>query len=213
MSPREFAAADPIYLVPLSELPRADFAINDQWIAYCHPNLDEKLSPILRARDEWKGRGFATIIDDEKLAALCAGDSDGHYRAGLGIAIHEAGHYVANSAFSDVTRAPALMRGHLMQMKSDRDFQSYWTRTPHGDNQHGAVWVRATVHLHHRVNLWEPIDLKLCLMDYPGFPDPNLFRIALGAELDPSWKTPLANLLRQPPPRPFAQFWSELCRR
>ncbi len=176
------------------------------------PESRRKLSPILRARGAWKGRGFATVIDDEKLAALCAGDSDGHYRAGLGIAIHEGGHYVANSAFSDVTRWPTAVRGHMLQMKADRDFQSYWSRTPHGDNHHGAVWARATVHLHHRVNEFEPIDLKLCLMDYPGFPDPNDFRLTLGRELKGSRTTPLANLLRQPPPRPFAQLWSELCR-
>ena len=212
-SPQDFPPRTGLYLVALSELPQGEFsAIHENgWAAYTSRDLDSQLAPILRRRRLWHGRGFATVVDDRRLADDCGRDAGEHFHAGLGIAIHEAGHYIAWQAIDGVTRAPSLIRGHILRMQSDRDFDTYWARTPNGDSIHGAVWIRATVHLHHRVQQCEPVNLQRCRMRYPGFPDVNSFRLTLATELNAARSTPLQKLLREPPPRLFIQLWNELC--
>jgi hypothetical protein len=205
----------PIYIamtsdgIPEGVLPRCAFGTFGRM-------LDIHLREWLTSRGEWHGRGFAIVIDDDKLRATVSPQF--HDQAILATAIHELGHALdvdaidlAEPADAKVCCAALTVSAAMwdqMLLKESSSAADLASRVPAWFT-HEAEWIRATAHLAWRAKRQGlPIGL-FCLADFARYElsSADDYAAALEPEFQPSGNCSLIELRKQQPPAAFVDLW------
>ena len=213
-NPRDFDSK-PVYLVSQTSLQGADAVPNlapsdtvdggaDGWAAYTSLRLSAKLKSHLTMHNAWIGEGFAAVWDDHAVKENYGGLSlSRNFAIGFASLVHEAAHHIELGC--PCATDAADIDGITHPIFRDPHFESYRV------GFHGPQFVRAALHLQHRVNRSRHYDVDLDDMIIAGpryrMSPASDYLIALESELherenEPIWFT----LLRQPPSL-FTEIW------
>ena len=195
--------AGPLYLIDSGPGNPLGLQCVDGVVGMTNPHLDMTAKPFLQNRSQWKGRGFAAVIDrsGEKY---------------FNTVLHEAAHYCD------------LKWSHPAAMMCEQEFErDGWPealalarRSPAvGVNAggksctrwHGARWVRAHVHLLFRATKAAP-GLKLnydgeVAGSYYGLSSGGKYAVTLADEVMGREHESLASILMSKTPAAFNQRW------
>jgi len=204
----------PLYLCMTSDGVPSDLR-DPMTLGYFHPDADLAFRDWLDFQGRWAGRGVAVYLDDEALhreATELAGD-DAELRHALyrdrlvSLAVHEIAHVHEGEhgdALPDTPDEAVRVRGLLAAACSIRQSK----RTPW--IQHGPWWIRACLHVAHRVErlTGRRVPLSLCLhTDHYGLSSPWQYSGALADEVEQLAHLPLAEVRQQPMPEQFLELW------
>ncbi len=114
-------------------------------------------------------------------------DGEGRTRCGIGVTLHEAAHHVDRLL-------PRLARPEPSATQA------------HG---HGHDWMRAALHLHHRVRAIVPLEALRIDTSSRGLSPAVHYRLCLARELDQLESLPVSAVLRTEPPAPFTALWRD----
>lgn len=180
----------------------------NNYIAYTGPKLSEDFEVYLRVNDVWAGPGCCVVFHTERFRQSIEAGVD-ESDAGLGILIHEAAHYVEiyrQNRSSLSTFGIGAKRHHRKKAVQDLQGSAYIF----GDS-HGPQFVRAALHLRHRVASVRQVSLDSLIIagDRYGMSPARHYQLALGKELEEKRHTPVSQVLLSKPPRMFNQLWLE----
>lgn len=210
---------DPLF----AERPVYPILLTDEVPAYYHPAegcegwtsafADLLARPLLEEQGRWAGRGFTFFM-------LPPPNLDATDRTWLGKCVHEAGHY---ATFNEVRckfildRMPpeiqnafapyATPSGFVTRLEQSGESvcQQNITDTELERNQHGADWIRATLHMVERGYI-EALPFAACNTSQYGRVPYWMFQIALADELRELADVPIREILKTEPPAKFLEY-------
>lgn len=146
----------PIYLFDACEADDSDLWLRPGQRGSTSCWLDLRLSEQLKRSGEWAGRGFAALIDSERVA---------NWNDLWGVCIHEAAHYLSAPAQVDTAepeQAAAEISELLASLADAVGYTPPATEAEQNHAGHGKDFVRAAAHLAYRAaNIAAPIRPEL----------------------------------------------------
>lgn len=173
------------------------------FVALYHSQMHKWTQDAIGQR--WRGNGPATIIDGRYLAKVNPAILDDTL---AGIVIHEMGH-----AIDGGLHCPDVIDGLKIQFVRTSLFADHIATAednPNGRTErygHEWPWIRATLHLHHRMTArgWNvPLPFAIDQSTY-GISPAIAYRRALGTELDDLADVPLTEIANVEPPVAFVE--------
>jgi hypothetical protein len=202
------------YIVPHTFLgwPRSE-QFWRQSLAWTSAVLDLKLQDNLRAVGKWRGRGFATIVND---GLICS--EPGFFA----IALHELCHWLTEPEWQvvDTSRLsealPNLERAVLTMASrpfaEDPTDEIGWLKFDWA--VHGSDFARACVHLLYRAGVHgvpiNPVEMRFAKRWGNCQYAPATYTAAIGTEPRDRQEEPLRDILRSPPPADWINLWAKI---
>lgn len=192
-------AGQPKYLLSDDEAFRIDRSLaTGKSAAWTSRVLDLVLGEHLTSTGQWRGRGFAAIVDPAKHSTLKEIASS---------VCHELAHWIDSGAqVGPVSDVVERSRQLLDSMRDSSDLLTQASK-PAWHN-HGARFVRASCHIATRVARFKitPADLRFAT-GYYGSTTEYDFMASLSGELTSRSKESIAAIIATPAPKAFADFW------
>jgi hypothetical protein len=166
-------------------------------------NLDERIESYLQTFRLYKGPGVSIIFDAGRISEAFSGHADNvQFAFGVGIIIHEVAH---------VIDAKSWIEAHSHNSSGvDRREVEHLKYVPHG-----ARFVRAALHLWHRVNLATGAFMQLpssaievAGSNYAMSPVTS-YELMLRDEFNAKLNQPIGDILLTPFPKLFSMLWND----
>lgn len=207
-APLDFPRDRPVYLLSARDVPHSwqtGAGTRPWWAFASNPGHNVTLRNELQSRGVYRGPGFAAVFRDGWVHQFGGNDDRERFGKGLALFVHEAAHEL--SRFKGNERSQRAGRSHDAAVAAyHRD-----VGRSHAAHRHDGPFIRAALHLHHRVSALWPIDVDAVQIggDSYGLADARLFRLALAGELTGRAAEPVGTIIRSDPPAMFAGFWKE----
>lgn len=215
-SPGDFGST-PVYIVNAGDiggrLPEQVYpATRGHCLAFAGVDLSEHLRSCLAERGRWHGPGFACVLYPDRLVKQFPNSASERLTAGVGVLVHEAAHYLEQVLHPRRSRSPERLRAFIEGVAADPLLRSYHLcKGPPAAAQHGAPWIRASLHLWHRAKQLHPgLTADHCVIAGPryGLRPPCDYAAALAGELLSRQELPITAILNNiRPPQAFVSLW------
>lgn len=196
----------PIYMARQHEIPAALHTTGAR--AWTSRLLDYHLRSMLEQEGRWQGPGLALVVVDDSILF-------GDVERGFATILHEIGHGLEFES-KCVTRwqvnfAPELGPVIAEQSGIPSTVESLFPgRVFPLWQDHGADWIRASLHIHHRAfhrGWWIAPSMMSIGGEYRGLSDGMEYRQRLLPELTREHDTPIVEILKRPAPDGFNDLW------
>ena len=214
--PIDFPDELPVYVVSSYDV-SSEFRRPRNWysarsMAWTGPRLDVWLEPFLSRTGAWRGRGFATIINEEQFTGSSAADIATQM---LEIVLHEAAHWVDAAASGYVGETVDEVKTgdyadcrKVMLWAAVRELMRQHEGAPSPPwDQHDSDWMRAALHVRHR-SIASGFDCGWLKTDEYLLADPLGYLLALEDELMCRVDELLVAVLAEAPPEQYRRFAS-----
>lgn len=196
----------PCYILRSDELHRDDLP-DGQFFAFTGALASERHENLLRARNRWRGRGFAAVFSPHGLRM--SANRQCH------LVIHELAHFIQLNLFrtryplsAEVVAKANQTPVSLSNSTADAPTVSFWESRlgrcpPWVFGDHGVDFIRLALHLGYRADLQGfPFQESFAALagEQYGLSHPAKYRAALSAELSSRRWDPLAEIVASPPP-------------
>jgi len=197
--------------------------------------LDLRLRPILQAHGEWKGRGFAFIVYENRFDLFRSCSRVFKREVLLNVALHEAAHFITFNecrgpeadldAWTERDRDAAhrllatLFNGEATRRGEECD--PLRATMPRPFEQHDMRFIRASVHIIERATArghavdgsTEALFSTRSAGPPFGTSDYHEYREAFADEPDRFKDVPIVEILKTPPPEAALKLWrADVCR-
>lgn len=202
-SPKDWSFASCLYMVSAEHVAANQTAVKipEKITACTTGNADEQLAGYLQRFGLYRGPGACIIFDHRVIKADFGKLPDKEqFTCGLAVMIHEAAHVIDGRSWNDTHSHSTTNRSQVEHLKY----------TPHG-----ARFVRAALHLWHRVNLCTgafchvPLEAITVAGEFYSMSPVASYELVLREELGAKLNQPISHVLMTEFPKYFSALWRD----
>lgn len=202
-SPKDWSFAACLYMIDAAHLQQHFPTLKqpDTFVAFTNGWLDSVIEPYLQKCEMWSGPGPVIVYDARRITGELAGMSEqAQFVSGLGVTIHEAAHVIDHRSWKEVHNHSSVDRTEVEHLKYI---------------QHGARFVRTTLHLWHRVNEYLggfqtlPLSAVVAAGEQYSMSPTGHYLTTLQDELKVKRNQPIGDILLTEFPKFFGMLWRE----
>lgn len=202
-SPKDWNFASCLYMISAEHVSANQTAVKlpEKFAACTSGRLDDRLAEYLQRFGLYRGPGACIIFDHRVIRADFSKLPDKQqFVYGLALMIHESAHVIDGRSWQDFHSHSTIDRSEVEHLKYA---------------PHGARFVRAALHLRHRVNLLTgafchvPLDAILVAGEFYSMSPSASYELLLRPELNAKLNQPIDHILLTKFPKYFSSLWCE----